>query len=215
MPASRTTAGRKRLPGHDRGTIQLTVRVAVVLFPILWIIFASVAVTQELPREIRGYKVHKATVKVGSDGPKDQGSAEDILTADAGVLVSRPRVADIGLFGVVLEMTAKIFPPKQRGKIDLLAFHGFTANGIPMEFDEYRQPFELSGRSNEPFVLTLRARIRNTDILRAAYRELVDSKDEWRIRGRVFVFGRFKRFGLTFKRVVPVDLDLSFPNPLR
>lgn len=183
--------------------------------PLLLIIFASAAITQELPREIRGYKVHKAIVKVGSDGPKDKGSSEDRLTADAAVSVSRPRVADIGLFGVVLEMTAKVYPPKQRGRIDLLAFHGFTANGIPMELDEYRQPFELRGRSNEPLALTLRARIRNTDILRAAYRELIDSKDEWRIRGRVFVFGRFKRFGLTFKRVIPVDLDLSFPNPLR
>jgi hypothetical protein len=41
------------------------------------------------------------------------------------------------------------------------------------------------------------------------------SKDVWPVTGRVYVFGRFKKFLFSFKRVVPVELNLSLPNPMR
>lgn len=40
------------------------------------------------------------------------------------------------------------------------------------------------------------------------------AKDEWTVTGRVFVFGRFKKFGFDFKRVVPVEINLKIKNPL-
>ena len=40
-------------------------------------------------------------------------------------------------------------------------------------------------------------------------------KDVWPVTGRVYVFGHFKKFLFKFKRVVPVELNISFKNPLR
>jgi hypothetical protein len=37
----------------------------------------------------------------------------------------------------------------------------------------------------------------------------------WPVTGRVYVFGRFKKFLFSFKRVVPVELSLTLPNPLK
>jgi hypothetical protein len=41
-----------------------------------------------------------------------------------------------------------------------------------------------------------------------------DAKALWPVTGRVYVFGQFKKFIFKFKRVVPVELSLSLPNPL-
>ena len=41
-----------------------------------------------------------------------------------------------------------------------------------------------------------------------------DSQAEWTVSGRVFVFGRFRRFGIYHKRVVPVDFQIKIKNPL-
>jgi hypothetical protein len=41
-----------------------------------------------------------------------------------------------------------------------------------------------------------------------------DSKPTWPVTGRVDVFGQFKKFIFKSKRVVPVELSLSLPNPL-
>jgi hypothetical protein len=46
-------------------------------------------------------------------------------------------------------------------------------------------------------------------------REMRDSKKEWTITGRVFVFGKFRKFGFEHKRVVPIDIHLTVANPIR
>ena len=40
-------------------------------------------------------------------------------------------------------------------------------------------------------------------------------KDMRPLTGRVYVFGHFKKFLFKFKRVVPVELNISFRNPLK
>ena len=50
---------------------------------------------------------------------------------------------------------------------------------------------------------------------RAARRELIESKKEWQVTGTVFIFGKFKKFGFGFKRVVPVKINLKIDNPLK
>ena len=56
--------------------------------------------------------------------------------------------------------------------------------------------------------------INTANIAKAAYKELVDSKKDWSVTGIVFVFGKFRKFGVSFKRVVPVKIDLTIKNPL-
>lgn len=204
----------RRDPKQRRRCLVEGLFTCVALFLAL-LTFCPASEAQELPREIRGYKVHKADVRVEPE-PR-QNSSDDAGNAlpDAIVKVPRPRVVDVGLTGIVLEAAASISPPKQKGKVDFLMFHGITVNGIPLEIEEYSKPFDLSGDPKKTLTVPVRAYIRNTDLLRASYRELVDSKEKWNVKGRIFVFGRFKRFGFTFKRVVPVDLDLQVANPLR
>ena len=43
---------------------------------------------------------------------------------------------------------------------------------------------------------------------------MTDTRTEWIVTGRVFVFGKFRRYGLYHKRVVPIDLNLTIKNPL-
>ena len=50
---------------------------------------------------------------------------------------------------------------------------------------------------------------------RTAYEESTAPKDKWQVTGTVFVFGRFKKMGLTFKRVIPVPVTLTIDNPIR
>jgi hypothetical protein len=52
-------------------------------------------------------------------------------------------------------------------------------------------------------------------ILNAAWNEVSGSKKEWIVTGRVFVFGKFRKLGFSFKRVVPVEVKLMINNPLR
>ena len=51
--------------------------------------------------------------------------------------------------------------------------------------------------------------------LLGALDEWRESKETWPVTGRVYVFGHFKKFLFKFKRVVPVELNLSLPNPLK
>jgi hypothetical protein len=48
----------------------------------------------------------------------------------------------------------------------------------------------------------------------AAVDEWNNSKETWPVTGRVYVCGKFKKFLFTFKRCVPVELELAMKNPL-
>jgi len=50
---------------------------------------------------------------------------------------------------------------------------------------------------------------------RAAYSEIVEHKSELSVTGTAFVFGKFKKMGFSFKRVVPIKIDIKVKNPLR
>ncbi|PYS42416.1 MAG: hypothetical protein DMF71_09320 [Acidobacteria bacterium] len=45
--------------------------------------------------------------------------------------------------------------------------------------------------------------------------EWINSKDTWPVTGRVFVCGKFRKGPFSFKRCVPVELNLTMRNPLK
>ena len=51
--------------------------------------------------------------------------------------------------------------------------------------------------------------------VKGALSERRDSKGQWRVKGTAMVFGKFRKFGFSFKRVVPVKVDFYIPNPIR
>jgi hypothetical protein len=163
--------------------------------------------TQDLPDKIRGYKVHSEKMIVSIAGAGDS-------AADASVAIGEPQLVEAGLAGVTFELPAEILAVRQSGKVTFLTFHDIRVNGIAVEVEEYRNPFEF--RKGETIALPKPARVvlPATVMLKAAMSELHGSRDNWTISGRVFVFGRFRKFGMYHKRVIPVDFELRIKNPL-
>ena len=165
--------------------------------------------SQDLPNKIRGYKVYADNVSVSA------GNSADKRQADASVKIGDPEVVDAGLKGLTFELPAEVLAAKQSGKVDFFTFHEVKVNGIAVDVEEYRHPFSF--RKGEPVTLPKPARISlpMTGIVQAAWQEMRDSKGDWTVTGRVFVFGRFRRFGMYHKRVVPVDFEVKIKNTLQ
>ena len=161
---------------------------------------------QELPKRIRGYKVHRAEVSVNGSKPK----ARFKIQTEFG----NPQVKDFGLRGIRFSLNTAMTVSGRSGTVDFISFKDFRFNGIPVSIDEYRNGFDFKKDHRVPLKEPIEVRISASSALRGAYLELRDSKEKWRVTGRIFVFGRFKRFGFKFRRVVPVDVDFEMPNPV-
>lgn len=178
---------------------------------LLLCLFADSLFAQNLPDKIRGYKVYQAEISVKTAGEKTDKSAP----AEAFVKIGEPQLIDVSLTGITFELSAEIDALAQSGKVDFLTFHDFRVNGLKVEVEEYKNPFEF--KKDQPIRLPKPARIflGASQTVRGALKELNESKDEWQVTGRVFVFGKFKKYGFSFKRVVPVEINLKIKNPLR
>jgi hypothetical protein len=182
-----------------------------VLFSIFTILlFALPALAQELPKEIRGYKVHKVSISVKTSANKAPAKSGP----EALVKIGDPAVTDLSFTGITFEIPAEITAFDQSGRVDFLTFHDFKVDGLAIDIQEYRNPFSF--RKNELVVLPKPTRIflGAGQIVKAAWKEIAETKKEWTITGRVFVFGKFKKLGFSFKRVIPVDINLTIRNPL-
>ena len=164
---------------------------------------------QELPSSIRGYKVHRIKIQVRTAGE----SASN--RQDPTVNVGQPEVVYVSLEGLTLQATAEVSGLRQNGRVDSLMFQDVAVNGIPLRIDDYEHPFDVTGSTTVKLPFPVRATVSTSSVAKAAYKEATDARDEWQVSGTVFVFGRFKRMGFTFKRVIPVPIDLTIPNPLK
>jgi hypothetical protein len=180
---------------------------ALRVLGLLVLLLTGSAPAQDLPDKIRGYKVHNdkivvSTVPAGED------------SVGASVKIGEPKLVEADLTGITFELPAEILAAKQSGKVDFLAFHNVRVNGITVDVEEYRSPFDLSKGEFKALPKPARVFLPATGILQAAWKEMRDSQAEWTVSGRVFVFGRFRRFGIYHKRVVPVDFQIKIKNPL-
>lgn len=173
--------------------------------------FAFALNAQELPDRIRGYKVHKAEITVGS---KSASAAED-KDLRVEMELDEPEVAEIGLTGVTLTLGGEMTVFGQSGTVDFITFKDFVVGGIKVDVEEYNESFEF--KKNERLKLTKPVEIfvPVTQALSGIYGEYSDPKDKWRVTGRVFVFGRFNKMGFRFRRVIPVDVEMMIDNPLK
>lgn len=174
------------------------------VLPALFLLLLAVSVfSQELPDKIHGYKVYRDKVSVNTS---TEGS-------DAAVRVGDPELADISLTGITLELPAEFTAAYQSGKVEIITFHNLKVNGIRVEPDDYAHKFEF--RKGEKVVVPkpVRIFIPTSNLVKAAWQEMTESKAEWTVTGRVFVFGKFRRYGFYHKRVVPIDLSIMIKNP--
>ena len=188
------------------GFFGFSVRLCIVIF------CASLAVRaqQDLPKEIRGYKVYRAKISVRSDSDKIKSN-----DAAAVVKLGDPQPIAVSYFNLNFDVFAEISELRQSGKVDFITFRDFRVNGLPIEIEEYDEPFEFSKnqiiRPPQPF----RINVGFGTAARAAWRGQFDSREFWQASGRIFVFGHFKKGFLKFKRVIPVDINLQIKNPAR
>lgn len=161
---------------------------------------------QQLPDKIRGYKVHDEKIRLTNSGPKQIDKPY--------VTVGTPTISDVSLGGVTLAIIGELEEAGFNGRVEMMTFRDFRVNGISVEVSEFDTPFTVnkSGKTSLPTPATVF--LPTSNILNAAWKEATGSKENWTVTGRVFVFGKFKKFGFTFKRVVPVDVNLTIKNPL-
>lgn len=173
--------------------------------------FSSFVLAQDLPGEIRGYKVYNAKISVTNQTEKPD--ARD--KSEAFVKVGEPEIVDVSLTGVTLELSAEIDALEQSGTVDFLTFKNVRVNGLAVDVEEYRESFEI--KKNQIVILPKPVKIfvGTGETLRGAMNEIKESKEEWTVTGTIFVFGRFKKSFLKFKRVVPVEVNIKIKNPLR
>ncbi len=178
---------------------------------VLLLILAVPAAAQDLPDKIRGYKVHRAKVSVTRARSNDSVSG----TSDAGVTVGEPAVVHVSPLGITFELTAEIAGIEQSTRIDFLSFHDLRVNGIKVEAEEFRESFEIRRGHKATLPKPARFFVSSAQAAKAVWKEFTGSDEDWEVTGRMFVFGRFRKFGFEFRRVVPVDIRLSIKNPLR
>jgi len=188
--------------------------------------------TRTYPKEIRGYKVERRVVEIkkpqkqngksatnqsqsGSSNGQTSSASGPESDEDALIRLGTPQLARATPLGITFEVPIVVSPVKQSGHIDFLMFEDMVVNGRSVEIDEYHREFDLSNRDPLTLREPLRIYIYLPSALLAAIGEWSDSKETWPVTGRVYVFGRFKKLGFSFKRCIPVELNVTMRNPLR
>lgn len=182
---------------------------------LLVFLFSTLSNAQEnLPDKIRGYKVYKASVSVKTYDQKPENPENDKDTKEAFVLINEPELSSVGLTGIIFNLTAEFETLDQSGKVDFMTFKDFRVNGIAVDIEEYKESFKFKKKKKVELPKPFEIFVSTPQTLFGAVRELGNSKEKWRVTGRVFVFGKFRKAGFKFKRVVPVDIDIEIDNPI-
>ena len=177
------------------------------------------AQSRAYPDKIRGYKVERTVVEVksakNSTSAANNNTKIDDSNVDQLITFGKPALARVTPLGITFEVPIVVAPVTQNGKVDFLVFEDIEINGRSVDISEYNHSFSLP--SSAPLTLKnpLRIYIYLPGAMLAAIGEWTDSKETWPVTGRVYVFGKFKKSLFSFKRCVPVELDLTMRNPLR
>lgn len=164
-------------------------------------LIASPAFSQAFPDRIDGYKVHEVS-RERSDG---------LFRVSFG----EPEFSGVGLNGFTFEVVPSLTINERSGKVDRIGFTDFEVNGISVSIEDYEREFAF--RKGETVVLEapLEIVVGFPSALKGTAKEIKKSEESWKVKGTVLVFGRYKWAFFTFKRVVPVEVEFSIPNPLK
>ena len=190
--------------------------------------------TRTYPKEIRGYKVERTVVEIkkpetksrdsgsdqrqrGNNNSDEQTNKESNTESDVDALIKlgQPQLARVTPLGITFEVPIVVSPVKQSGHVDFLVFEDMVVNGTSVDINEYHHAFDLPNKQPLTLREPLSFYIYLPSALLAALGDWSESKETWPVTGRVYVFGKFKKGVFSFKRVVPVELNLTMRNPLR
>jgi hypothetical protein len=182
--------------------------------------------TGPLPKEVRGYKIHRARVemkKTNESGKKKpdkkadkEKSDKDEYDEDEPLLIrlGEPELVGVTPLGVTFDVPVILAAVKQQGDVDRLVFEDMKVNDTPVTLDDYVHPFKLPNQEPLSLAPSLRIFVSTPQAVLRTIDELFNSKDVWQVTGRIYVCGHFKKYLLKFKRAVPVELQTSIKNPL-
>jgi hypothetical protein len=201
---------------------------------VLLTLLCGVSVTPQVrtyPKEIRGYKVERTVVEIkkpeaktqqsvnrrtGNDGVDRGDSAPNSNTyVDELIQLGTPQLTRVTPLGITFEVPIVVSPVKQSGRVDFLVFEDMVVNGTSVNIDEYHRAFDLPNKQPLTLREPLSFYIYLPSAMLAALGDWSDAKETWPVTGRVYVFGKFKKGPFSFKRVVPVELNLTMRNPLK
>jgi hypothetical protein len=175
------------------------------------------------PKEIRGYKVERAKVDIrksarprsAEEGDRDSKDKDKARDDGALIYFGEPRIVRTTPLGITLEVPVTIAAVKQGGRVDFLTFEDMVVNGMPVTIEDYMHSFELPNKEPATLPRPIRLFISSPRAIVGALNEWSNPQETWPVTGRVYVFGHYRKFIFTAKRVVPVELSLTLPNPLR
>lgn len=203
---------------------ELVERMSLACVLLIPVISASVlAQTRTYPKEIRGYKVERTAIEIKKPEPNQnarnarQSRDANVSDPDIDALIQfgQPQLARVTPLGITFEVPIVVAPVTQKGRVDFLVFEDMQVNGRSVEIDEYSRAFDLPNKRPLTLREPLHFYIYLPSAVLAAMGEWSDSKESWPVTGRVYVFGKFKKSLFSFKRCVPVELNLTMRNPLR
>ena len=179
--------------------------------------------TRAYPDNIRGYKVERTVVEVKkpddkaerNSGVRDGRAGGEAAKVDQLISFGKPSLARATPLGITFEVPIVVAPVTQNGKIDFLVFEDIEINGRSVDISEYNHSFKLPNSAPLTLKAPLQIYIYLPGAVLAAIDEWTDSKPTWPVTGRVYVFGSFRKSLFSFKRCVPVELDLTMQNPLK
>ena len=199
-------------------TMNYTLPRLITILAVLFFVTAGVHSQQQkaYPSEIRGYKVERAAVQLKKNSSKTQPTSQTYdSNPDELIRFGQPKVMKVTPLGVKLEIPVVVSPVTQKGKVDFLLFENMVVNGTPVEIEEYKHSFSLPNNKDLVLDHPLKFTVNVPNTILAAIGEWTNSKERWLVTGRVYVFGRYKKFLFTFKRTIPVELNLTIRNPMR
>jgi hypothetical protein len=195
-----------------------------ILF-VAFIVFLTASPTlsqSDYPKEIRGYKVERAAVEMKSSNAEQSrnstpasDSRDPAGDVDQLITFSSPELVRATPLGITFDVPVVVAPVKQSGHVHFLMFEDMKVNGHAVEINEYDHKFDLPNKTALTLHDPLRFYIFTPTAVLAAADEWSNSKETWQVTGRVYVCGKFKKSIFSFKRCVPVELNLSMRNPLR
>lgn len=185
---------------------------AMILAAVFTCCLTTLAQQPEYPKEIRGYKVARAEVESKKAGTK---ATDEETDSEPLIRFGDPQHTRITPLGISFEIPIVVAQVKRKGRVEFMVFEKMLVNNTSVEIDEYHHDFDLPNKA--PLTLTepLKFYVHLPHAVLAAIDEWNDSKKTWLITGRVYVFGKFKKSLFTFKRCIPIELNITIPNPLQ
>ena len=184
---------------------------------------SALAQTRSYPKEIRGYQIERTAIEIRKPDAKTRNSKnnqteeQNISDSDVDALIQfgKPQLARVTPLGITFKVPIVVAPVTQKGHVDFLMFEDMTVNDTSVQIGEYQHGFDLPNKQPATLRDPLSFYIYLPSAVLAAIGDWSDSKATWPVTGRVYVFGKFKKSLFSFKRCVPVELNLTMRNPLK